>query len=314
MSDRMTAEPIFALQVPSPFPEGRTQVYVIASDPITIVDAGVATERAFDALVSGLAGHGLAPGDIKRIVLTHKHIDHIGNAWRIREQSAAEIFIHESEVEALRDVDPSGEEFGGLVRERLLDWNVPAAVLPDTSQTFQWAIEPADATQLADGMRLPTAEGELEVIHTPGHTLGSVCLRFGQSLFSGDHVLPDISPNIGGGDMRRRGLLEHYFNSLRKIAGLVGDGVQVFPGHGMPFSGLRERCDALIRHHEQRLEQIVRILDRRDPQTVYEVARKLFGTLEGFHVVLGCAEAASHLEYLADRGLVVEESGRYVLP
>ena len=309
----MTTANIITLPIPNPFPEGRTQVYVVASDPITIIDTGVATDRAFDALVHGLAGHGLTLAHIKRVVLTHKHIDHIGNAWRIREHSGAEIFIHESELDAVRDVDPSGERFAELVRERFAFWVVPEESRPTDSSSLRWKIEPADATPLDDGLRLPFADGELEVVHTPGHSYGSVCLRFGSSLFTGDHVLPDISPNIGGGDMRRRGLLQKYFDSLRKVAELAADEWAARPGHGQPFTHLRDRCEVLISHHNQRLEQIVRILQRHAPQTTYEIARKLFGPMQDFHVVLGCAEAGSHLECLVDRGRAIEEAGSYRL-
>ena len=310
----MSEPRIFTIRVPNPFVEGRNCVYVIPSDPVTMIDSGIATDRGFRELLAGLQEHGLAPTDIKRIILTHKHIDHIGNAWRIRQQSGADIMIHDCELKAVTDVDPGGERYVALVRSRLEEWRVPDAAKPSrgAAASPQWEIESADAMPLADGQQLVLGEGQIEVIHTPGHTMGSICLKFGRYLFSGDHVLPDISPNVGGGDLRSQNLLRHYLESLQRIRDdFHNDELHVMPGHGNSLTGPKERCDQLIRHHEQRLDELVEILRRHGEQTVYEIAGRLFGEMKDFHVVLGCAEANAHLEYLVERGQAVAAEGRF---
>lgn len=311
----MTELRVFSLRIPNPFVEGRSCVYVIAADPVTVIDTGIATSRAFDALVEGLKEHDLSLGDVKRVILTHKHIDHIGNAWRIQQQSGAEIFIHQSELHAVNDVDPGGGRHTELVRKRLDEWNVPEDARPQQSAGSRptWEIESAEAQGVSEGHRFAFDGGELEVVHTPGHTMGSICLRHKDSLFSGDHILPNISPNVGGGDMRQRELLRHYLDSLKRTLDLADEGLRVFPGHGDPFDTLAERCRELLEHHDQRLERVIEILEDGQLQTVYEIARRLFGDMENFHVVLGCAEAASHLEYLGHAGRVTAEEGRYRL-
>ena len=164
---------------------------------------------------------------------------------------------------------------------------------------------------LVDGQRLSMNDGFLEVIHTPGHTMGSICLKYGSFLFSGDHVLREISPNVGAGDLRRRDLLRHYLESLDRI-GEYSEGVQVMPGHGDPFVQLGERCTQLTRHHNHRLRQLKRIL-RNGPLTVFEIAERLFGSLDNFHILLGCAEANSHLELLHELEEITFEQGKYRL-
>ena len=109
---------VFQVSVPNPFFEGRNTVHLIKSDPITLVDTGVATDKAYDALCKGLKQNGVAVQDIKRIVLTHKHIDHIGNAWRIRRESGATIHIHSSEEKSVADVDPFGNRFAKLMAQK----------------------------------------------------------------------------------------------------------------------------------------------------------------------------------------------------
>lgn len=306
---------VIALKIPNLSVEGRNRVYVIKSDPVTMIDTGIATQKAFDAIVEGLQEHGLSVEDVKRVILTHKHIDHIGNAWRIQQQSGAEILIHEDELAAVTDVDPHGERFAGLVSQRTSEWAVPQEALPkpNPSRRPVWEIESAQAQGITHGQRLSTSDEELEVIHTPGHTMGSICLRFGGLLFSGDHVLPGISPNVGGGDMRNRDLLRHYLDSLRQIVEVAGDVDWVLPGHGDPFEDLEARCDELIAHHDERLERVVKILEAGGERTVYEVACELFGDMDDFHVVLGCAEAGSHLEHLEHAGRVVSNASKFRL-
>ena len=156
--------------------------------------------------------------------------------------------------------------------------------------------------------------GEIEVIHTPGHTFGSICLRYGRDLFTGDHVLAKTSPNIGGGDMRRRGLLKHFMESLDRMIDLAPQIDTVYPGHGEPFRELAPRCRVLARHHRQRIEQIKTVLEKNGGLTVYELACQVFGKLKDYHVILGCAEAQSHLEVMTDEGTVIFEDGKYRLP
>ncbi len=311
---RMTKQHVHRIRVPNPFMEGRTCAYVLRTDPVTLIDTGIATDRAWEVLVEGLREHDLAPADVRRIILTHKHIDHIGSAWKLQRDQGAEIFIHETETAAITDVDPTGQRYAGMARGRLDEWGVPEEARPETLTISgpQWNIESAEATPLVDGQLLPTAVGDIAVIHTPGHTLGSICLKYNDILFAGDHVLPDISPNVGGGDLRNRGLLPLYLDSLAKIRDVCRDEqLLVMPGHGDPMESVTERCDDLIRHHEARLDQIITILAGEPGLSVYEVACRLFGKMDSFHVILGGAEAHAHLERLVEQSRAVEELGKF---
>jgi glyoxylase-like metal-dependent hydrolase (beta-lactamase superfamily II) len=311
----MSELPVYPIRVPNPFFEDANTVYVIASEPLSLIDTGVATARAFQRLASGLEQHGLAIGDVGRVILTHKHIDHIGNAWRIQQLSGAEVLVHQCETPAVTDVDPAGQRFRDVVAQRMQEWGAPpSARAADSSESVpEWEIQSAVATALVDGQQIPLGKGMLEVIHTPGHTMGSICLRYGRYLFTGDHILRHLSPNIGAGDLRSRGLLGHYLDSVKRVRQLADDELTAMPGHGDPFTDLRDRCDQLVTHHLERLAKIVDILGRGTGQTVYQIARQLFGDMQRFHVVLGCAEAHAHLEYLADQSRVVFEDGVYRL-
>lgn len=309
----MSEPAIITLRIPNPFSEGRNRVYIIQSDPLTMIDSGVATERGYQALLDGLAEHDIAMRDIGRVILTHKHIDHIGNAWRIQQASGAEILIHRSEVDAVSEVDPQGKQFRAVVSERLKHWQVPAQIHSAVALlTFpNWDIQAAQPTAIDAGQRIELSCGVLEVHHFPGHTGGSIGIQWGRRLLIGDHVLPDISPNIGGGDMQYRGLLQQYIESLTRTIELSNSIDEVLPGHGDPFVDLKQRCQTLVDHHQQRLDSTVAILERTGPQSVFEVAQHLFGQMREFHVVLGCAEAQAHLELLVEQGRVTHAQNRY---
>jgi glyoxylase-like metal-dependent hydrolase (beta-lactamase superfamily II) len=149
------------------------------------------------------------------------------------------------------------------------------------------------------------------VIHTPGHTQGSISLRYGNHLFSGDHVLPTISPNIGAGELRRSGMMRRFLDSLDRVAKLQADDLVVLPGHGKPFSNLAERCGQLRAHHEKRETAILEILRAGEPKTVYEVASTLWRKLPGYHLTLGTAEVNAHLEKSVEDGTVRNDNGRF---
>ncbi len=305
--------PISVLRVPNPFFEGRNRVYVIHSDPVTVVDTGVATEKAHTELRQALQDAQIDTSRIGRIVLTHKHIDHIGGAWWLQQESGADILIHDIETASISDVDPDGVRWRSLAEERMSEWRIPESERPTGSGTgrFQWTLQPATPTAMHDGHSIDLGGAELEVIHTPGHTKGSVCLRLGRVLFSGDHVLPGISPNIGGGDLKHRGLLSDFLNSLKTCQELAPDIDEVLPGHGDPFSDLGGRCQELYEHHQQRLEQILALLRHQGPQTVHAAARAIFGKVREMHLLLACAEAQSHLDYLVDQKTATVCDGIY---
>ncbi|MEO2033084.1 MAG: MBL fold metallo-hydrolase, partial [Planctomycetaceae bacterium] len=142
--------PVTTLQIPNPFFEGRNCVYVIHSDPLTLIDTGVATEKASTELRESLKSHQIAIQDIGRIILTHKHIDHVGNAWWLQEESGAEILVHETECDAIADVDPDGHRWRERVFQRLEEWNVPAGAITEAGKAsgFEWDIRSARPTAM----------------------------------------------------------------------------------------------------------------------------------------------------------------------
>ncbi len=308
--------PVFHIGIPNPMFEGEINLYVIAGDPLTLVDSGIGTSEALAALEAGLQSNGLSIEAVRQVVLTHKHADHIGLAREIHDRTGAPLFIHEDDWDGLTNLDQRHAEFVPLVVRRLRSFNTPEADIEALTKFLghgrRFARE-APAEKLQDRQTFTISGRELEVIHTPGHTQGSISLRFGRYLFSGDHVLPTITPNIGAGEMRRSGMMRRFLNSLDRVAELQSDDLVVLPGHGKPFSNLAERCQQITAHHAQRETAILDILRSGGPKTVYEVARALWPKLPGYHLVLGTSEVNSHLEKSLEENAVRNDDGRYQL-
>src|SRR3979409_252996 len=90
---------IIPISLPTPFYIGPVNVYLIAEDPITLIDTGPKTNEAAEALRAGLRSAGFLTADIRRIVLTHAHEDHCGLAKSLRDEAKnAEVLVHDWET------------------------------------------------------------------------------------------------------------------------------------------------------------------------------------------------------------------------
>lgn len=306
------------LRVPNPYFEGQNNVYLLEGEPLTLIDAGINTPLSLAALESGLHRLGYAPEELEQIVLTHKHLDHFGLARSLQERSGARVYIHQADWDEVAHFEARSQQVTRRYRDFLAEWGVAAELIDSLAflrSDYSRLARSVAAEPLSDGQRLRLGQGGLIVIHTPGHTCGSACFQYGRLLFSGDHLLPDYTPNIGATDMESGHLLGQYLGSLAKIRRLAGIEL-VLPGHGEPISDIAARISAIEAHHRERSERILEILTGERPQTVYQIALQLFGQLRDHHVLLGCGEVWAHLEALIEGGQVEQsdsEPGRYLV-
>jgi len=167
----------------------------------------------------------------------------------------------------------------------------------------------APDVRLSGGEHIESAHGALEVVWTPGHSAGHVCLYSPAQRFlaTGDHVLEHISPNIGWDP--ERDALGEYLDSLETVAQL--DVNLLLPSHGSPFSGHKEWVARTRRHHEGRCGEITTALGT-GQRNAHEVVGALWTReLSPFHYRFAVFEVLAHLEYLRRRGRVeaAEEDG-----
>jgi glyoxylase-like metal-dependent hydrolase (beta-lactamase superfamily II) len=305
---------IIRIRLPNPYFEKDNNAYLIDSGGVALIDTGIDTPEAFAALQRALAHHGYRIQQIETIFLTHKHLDHFGLARRIQEISGASVHIHRADHEDVAHFDERFEHVNSLYAEKMALWGLPPELIEALGFRAKFAQlgRSVPAESLEDGQSIRLGSEEIRVVHTPGHTLGSACFLFAGALFTGDHLLPDYTPNIGATEIAQEGMLPRYLDSLRKIREYSH--LRILPGHGEEIRDLAERVDIILTHHAEREKRIISILSDGKPRTVYQIAVELFGTLKDHHALLGAGEVQAHLEVLEGQRRVARLEGhRYML-
>ncbi len=184
------------------FPEGSygCNCYAIFSgEDIALVDIGEATPEIVEFAKKNSER-------IKYILETHCHFDHICGIEKVKALTNAKLVIHKADARGLMDSEYSLTSMVGFPQPKL-----------------------SAKLEIQNGDRLPFGNGFIEVLHTPGHTSGSVCYIIGNKMLSGDTL---FEGSIGRTDFIS-GSIEEMKNSLSMLKNL-GEDYEIFPGHGYP--------------------------------------------------------------------------------
>jgi len=293
---------IIPISLPTPFYSGPVNVYLIAEDPVTLIDTGPKTREALEALHEGLRRARVRVHDIKRIVLTHAHEDHCGLAKRLRDEAKdAEVLVHGWET---------GHRKGRLEYEEhralLVRAGVPAEEVEGMRRMYEGVRQYADALEdeehreLTDDAELEFDGGALRVVHTPGHTPGSCSFlrEADRTLIAGDCVLKRVTPNpVLSPDpvdpSRRFPSLAEYLVSLARLRSFAP--TLVYGGHGEAVEDFEELFTRYLRAIRERQAEVVSLVPKAGA-TAWEVAREMFPGAEDVHRFLAVSEAVAHLD------------------
>ncbi len=297
---------IHLLELPLPFSLGLVNVYLVRLESgYLLIDTGMQTDACFQALTRAMEGLALQWTDISQILLTHIHPDHMGLAPRVAELSGAPLALHWADHRLLGEITDI-EPHRIWQQEVLSSAGVPEAMMALVDRSMLEVQESfhriTPDRMLSGGDHISTCHGPLEVLWTPGHSPGHVCLyeRARRVLISGDHILEHISPNIGWHP--GRDALGEFLSSLDLIAGLEVD--LILPSHGSPFAGHREWVRKTQEHHADRCARIVSLIDG-GATTANQVAEQLWQrALSPFHYRFAIFEVLAHLEYLERRQIL----------
>jgi len=308
-------EHVHMISVPLPgFPDLMTaNMYVLGSGPVTLIDSAPKFPGSLNTVQSQLESFGFTFSDIERIIITHGHIDHFGLASQIKSLSGHDVpcYIHEDDAWRLsRNYLESGmwsEDSVTFIASMGMPEEI-AQRMKRRSAFFKNLCDPIDdVLPLQDGDVFTGEDFELVIIHTPGHSPGSICIyeKRRRVLFSGDHILKHITPNPFHEVHRSRlkdptyKSLVSYLQSLDKLSQLCVE--RVFTGHGDPLDDLPGLLASYRQHHAQRTQDIWHALENR-PRVVFDLIPEVFPLLKPDEEWLAVSEILVHLEILIDEG------------
>lgn len=294
---------IHRLKVPVPFPLRWINSYIIrGQEGYTVIDPGLNTEAARDVWLSWLREHRISMRDIQHIVLTHHHPDHYGLSGWMQEASGAPVSLSARALEQVRLLWQEPFEMNARLLACYREYGMPPDVLDQVERNMrsfvaQVSPQPEQLHVLKPGESLLLGDQAWQMIESHGHAFGHLSFYHAeqQVLFCGDHVLPVITPNVSYMPGLDENPLASFLDSLEQLAQLPVR--HALPGHRDPFSHFRERSLELIRHHEERLDQIQALGKQR--MTAYELCQALFGTRLTIHQLrFAMGETIAHWIYL----------------
>jgi len=302
------AADVFELRLPIPFEDGLVNVFLFPDGKdADLLDCGMNAEESLEAIHRAVKQLGAQR--LRRLMVTHIHPDHYGAAGMLAGgEGLADLYIHRLEVPLVQPRYVELEHLVEEVKHYLLVNGMPgdeAEVVSNSQRALSQVVKTAEPSVQLDGAEtVSLGHRKLRVEWTPGHSPGHICLYDHSDglLFAGDHILPDLSPNIGLHPQSTPDPLHEYLEGLRRMAAYRPK--LVLPGHGRPFSTVTSRVDALVSHHQRRLDQIMEIVGG-DEKSGWQVALDLWGPRDNpYEKRLALQEGLAHLQALAVDGQV----------
>lgn len=304
---------IHRIEIPSPYSTGSTNAYLIGGETPTLIDTGMDTGKAYEALAAALSQLGRKVKDVRRIILTHGHADHRALAQGIAEESGAEVLLHPLQADkALKRSTPNPDAKRDWI-EIFRSMGVPEEHIPGLVEESKAPLIDADSVSISfadEGDEIEFDGFKLKVLHTPGHSCGSICLHeersgvlfSGDTLLSGSHITAMLELDLMREDPEYNSLKLHM-DSLRRLVEL--NAAYVLPGHGEMFCEYADIVEELRDRHGKRRRHILRSL-RNGPRSLYQICRSTFLFVSADDLYLSLSEVWGNLGILMEQDKVLK--------
>jgi glyoxylase-like metal-dependent hydrolase (beta-lactamase superfamily II) len=290
-------------------PDMAGRVYLLlGAGPPTLVDAGsgegASTPQILAALkaVSTEFGESFQPTDLRRILITHAHFDHVGGIADLVDLTGAEVAVHPMDSRIVSAWDERAVLYNRGLAAFLRRSGIREEQLPEMIRVFGFCPGRVRSvpvtTHLTDGMEL---DG-MRFLHTPGHSPGHVCIVVGDILLCGDHILArTVSQQWPECVVAYTGL-GHYLEAIDKVSQVEGIRLGL-GGHEPAILDLPARIAEIRASHDRRLNRLLGIMaNASEPMTIEEMTYVMYSHQKGFHALLAITDVGSRIEYLDQRG------------
>ncbi|GGK91025.1 MBL fold metallo-hydrolase [Nocardia jinanensis] len=294
-------------------------VYTLDTDDgLVLIDGGWHRPHTYRELSDGLARIGRSPGEIHDVLVTHIHRDHYTFAVELRRRTGCRVQLGAAESGGLQEIRELGNNVPESSLRELRRAGAAGIAARAHAESVGEPFDPADWEAPDHWLRpgpLRLGGHDLEVLATPGHTKGHVVFHdpARRLLFTGDHLLPTITPSIGFELGVWELPLANFLHSLEMLRD--NDDQTMLPAHGPDGGSVGRRARELLDHHDRRFGQIRAAVTELAPCTGLEVARALswtrrerpFSTLDTFNQMVATCETMAHLDVLAARNTIGAE-------
>jgi len=301
------------LSMPLPFALDHINLWLVEDgDGWTVIDTGIG-----NAETRALWEKILGSKRVKRVIVTHYHPDHAGNAAWLCQRYGVELWMTQGEYLTAHAVRTSSAGYttdavlsvfrkNGLEEQRAAGMggrgNRYAALVPEFPLSYRRIIEGDEIAIGGHTWRAMIGHG-----HAPEHL--SLYSKSLNTLIAGDMLLSTISTNVSVWSIDPEGdPLRLFLDSIARYRELPAD-MLVLPSHGKPFRGAHDRVGQLERHHQDRFTDVEKSL-RENPKSAAELLSVLFRRpLDGHQTFFAMGEAIAHLHYLYYAGRAKRAQG-----
>ena len=286
---------------------GFVNVYLIDdTDGFVMIDCGVYGDHYFELLSKKLEEIDISFSEIKLLIGTHMHSDHIGLSEKIRGQGIP-FALYKNSIDFLDKYNDWTIRYKEL-KDYAITQGAPKSFINNISEikTPHYAGTVSKPDFLLEEGRIKNLNREIITLFTPGHDITEISLHDTSSkvIFSGDHILPKITPFIPT-ESKNSDMLAKYTESLDKVERIEHD--LIAPGHGELILEPHNRIKQMKLHHTRRSEKILTILEEKS-FTGWEMVNNVFPRkLDEMNLRLAFQETMAHLKYLENLGKIKQK-------
>lgn len=305
MNQLSCKQEIKQITIPTPFAVGDVHTYIIITDKVTLVDAGVRTMEAWEVFQGELKRHGLKVLDIDQVLITHHHPDHVGLLDYL--PANIPVYGHERAHPWMTQDQRYFITHDAFYRELFAQMGVEERFYPllgAMDKPLRFSCQRGLTSFVKEG---DTLEGlsDWRIYETPGHASSHLVLFDQKSgtMIGGDLILAHISPNplveppyLGEKD-RRKPMID-YILSIEKMLELPIK--RVLPGHGEIVQNVQALLEERLHQQEKRASKVEAFVNE-NPATAYEICQHLFPKVFEKQLLLTLSETLGQVDYLLEK-------------